>query len=107
MGLWVQVVMQDLRSFKSILTIYFQCPCPTIAFDATDTDIDYFTADVTFNATIYNITDLRTKPLIDLEKLQEMWEKKILRLIWITSILSQQTFLVSMRSTLKFTTLSS
>tara|TARA_Y100001963_G_C6577044_1_gene351586 strand:- start:112 stop:672 length:561 start_codon:yes stop_codon:yes gene_type:complete len=30
----------------------------TLSFDATDTDIDYFTADVSFKYTIYNITDL-------------------------------------------------
>ena len=30
----------------------------TIIFDATDTDIQYFTADVSFKYTIYNITDL-------------------------------------------------
>ena len=32
-------------------------------FDATDTDIDYLTADVTFKYTIYNITDLNDNPL--------------------------------------------
>jgi len=30
----------------------------TITFDATDTDVQYFTADVSFKYTIYNITDL-------------------------------------------------
>ena len=30
----------------------------TLTFDATDEDIQYFTADVTFKYTIYNITDL-------------------------------------------------
>lgn len=30
----------------------------TISFDATDTDIQYFTSDVSFKYTIYNITDL-------------------------------------------------
>ena len=30
----------------------------TITFDATDTDIEYFTADVDFKYTMYNITDL-------------------------------------------------
>jgi hypothetical protein len=32
-------------------------------FDATDTDIEYFTADVTFKYTIYQITDLDGNPL--------------------------------------------
>ena len=30
----------------------------TLNFDATDTDIEYFTADVSFKYTLYNITDL-------------------------------------------------
>ena len=35
----------------------------TITFDATDTDVEYFTADVSFKYTIYNLTDLSNKPL--------------------------------------------
>jgi hypothetical protein len=35
----------------------------TITFDATDTDIEYFTADVSFKYTISNLTDLSNKPL--------------------------------------------
>ena len=35
----------------------------TITFDATDTDIEYFKADVSFKYTIYNLTDLSNKPL--------------------------------------------
>ena len=35
----------------------------TIDFDATDTDIEYFTADVSFKYTIYNLTDIRNNPL--------------------------------------------
>ena len=35
----------------------------TLNFDATDTDIDYFTADVSFKYTIYEITDLEGTPL--------------------------------------------
>jgi hypothetical protein len=35
----------------------------TLNFDATDSDIDYFTAEVTFKYTIYNITDLYGNPL--------------------------------------------
>jgi len=35
----------------------------TLNFDATDTDIEYFTAEATFKYTIYNITDLNGNPL--------------------------------------------
>ena len=35
----------------------------TMSFDATSTDIEYFTADVSFKYTIYNITDLGGNPL--------------------------------------------
>ena len=35
----------------------------TLSFDATDTDIDYFTADVSFKYTIYSLTDLENNPL--------------------------------------------
>ena len=35
----------------------------TMTFDATDTDIQYFTADVSFKYTIYTLTDLENNPL--------------------------------------------
>ena len=35
----------------------------TLSFDATDTDIEYFTADVSFKYTIYNLTDMENKAL--------------------------------------------
>ena len=35
----------------------------TIDFDATDTDVEYFTADVSFKYTIYNLTDIQNNPL--------------------------------------------
>ena len=35
----------------------------TLDFDATDTDIEYFTADVAFKYTMYNITDVQNNPL--------------------------------------------
>ena len=35
----------------------------TLAFDATDTDIEYFTADVAFKYTAYNLTDLANNHL--------------------------------------------
>ena len=34
-----------------------------MTFDSTDTDIQYFTADVSFKYTIYNIVDLAGNPL--------------------------------------------
>ena len=36
----------------------FPVSLTTLTFDATDTDIQYFTADAEFKYTIYNITDL-------------------------------------------------
>ena len=41
----------------------FPVSLSTITFDATDTDIEYFTADATFKYTIYNLTDLNNNPL--------------------------------------------
>ena len=35
----------------------------TLTFDATDTDIEYFTAEASFKYTIYSITDLSNNPL--------------------------------------------
>ena len=35
----------------------------TMTFDATDTDIEYFTAEASFKYTIYSITDLENNPL--------------------------------------------
>ena len=41
----------------------FPVTLTTLSFDATDTDIDYFTADVSFKYTMYNITDTANNPL--------------------------------------------
>jgi len=46
-------------SFKDL----FPYSLSTLSFDATDTDIQYFTADVSFKYTIYNIVDLSGNPL--------------------------------------------
>ena len=35
----------------------------TMTFDATDTDIEYFTADVSFKYTMYSITDVQNNRL--------------------------------------------
>jgi len=48
-----QIVFQDL----------FPYSLSTMTFDATDTDIQYFTADVSFKYTIYNIYDLQGNKL--------------------------------------------
>ena len=49
----------------------------TLTFDATDTDIQYFTASVSFKYTSYKITDLEqsTEMTFDLDVIQGMWEK--------------------------------
>ena len=41
----------------------FPVSLSTITFDATDTDIEYFTADVSFKYTIYNLTDMENNAL--------------------------------------------
>ena len=46
-------------SFKDL----FPYSLSTVTFDATDTDIQYFTADVSFKYTIYDITTLGGTPL--------------------------------------------
>jgi len=48
-----QIVFQDL----------FPYSLSTMTFDATDTDVQYFTADVSFKYTIYNIYDLQGNKL--------------------------------------------
>ncbi len=46
-------------SFKDL----FPYSLSTLTFDSTDTDIQYFTADVSFKYTIYNVIDLAGNPL--------------------------------------------
>ena len=41
----------------------FPVSLTTLTFDATDTDIEYFTADANFKYTAYNITTLQNEPL--------------------------------------------
>ena len=48
-----QVVFDDLYPYS----------LSTLSFDATDTDVEYFTADVSFKYTIYKLTDLEGKSL--------------------------------------------
>ena len=50
-------------NFKIKFKDMFPYSLTTLQFDATDTDIDYFTAEVSFKYTIFNITDLNGDPL--------------------------------------------
>jgi hypothetical protein len=50
-------------NFKVIFKDLFPIELSNLEFDATQTDIQYFTADVTFKYTIYDITDLNGNPL--------------------------------------------
>ncbi len=45
-------------NFKVVFQNLFPYQLSTLLFDATDEDINYFTADVSFKYTIFNITDL-------------------------------------------------
>ena len=45
--------------FKDLFPVYLT----SLEFDATESDVNYFTADVTFKYTIFNITDLSGNPL--------------------------------------------
>ena len=45
-------------NFKIVFQNLFPTTLSTLTFDATDEDINYFTADVSFKYTIFNITDL-------------------------------------------------
>jgi hypothetical protein len=49
--------------FQVLFDDLFPYSLSTLAFDATDTDVEYFTADVSFKYTIYKLTDLEGKPL--------------------------------------------
>ena len=53
----------QLPNFQVSFKDLFPYTLSTVTFDATDTDIQYFTADVSFKYTIYDIVDLSGKPL--------------------------------------------
>ena len=53
----------QFANFQVVFKDLFPVSLSTVMFDATDTDIQYFTADVSFKYTIYNITDLSGNPL--------------------------------------------
>ena len=60
----LQVLSSSLISkFQIKFQGLFPYSLTTLMFDATNTDIDYFTSDVSFKYTYYDITDLSGKPL--------------------------------------------
>jgi hypothetical protein len=52
-----------VAQFQVFYKDLFPYSLSTITFDTTNTDIEYFTADVSFKYTIYNMTDLSGNPL--------------------------------------------
>ena len=55
----LQVLSNNLiPKFQVMFKDVFPHSLSTITFDATDTDIEYFTADVSFKYTIYNVQDM-------------------------------------------------
>jgi hypothetical protein len=68
LGLYSDGTLQVLKSssvpnFQIAFKDLFPYSLGTLEFDATQTDIRYFTADVSFKYTIYNIVDLAGNPL--------------------------------------------
>ena len=60
----LQILSSNLvPQFQVVFNDLFPYSLSTVTFDATDSDIEYFTADVSFKYTIYTITDLENKPL--------------------------------------------
>ena len=60
----LQILSSNLvPSFQVVFSDLFPYTLSTITFDATDTDIEYFTADVSFKYTIYNLTNMENKAL--------------------------------------------
>jgi hypothetical protein len=49
--------------FKVVFKGLFPINLSSLQFDATDTDVEYFTAEVTFKYTLYNILDKKDKKL--------------------------------------------
>ena len=60
----LQILSNNLvPKFQVIFDDLFPYSISTVTFDATDTDIEYFTAEVSFKYTLYTLTDLEGKPL--------------------------------------------
>jgi hypothetical protein len=68
LNIYSDATLQILKSskianFQIKFSDIFPYSLSTLAFDATQTDVQYFTADVGFKYTIYNILDLSGNPL--------------------------------------------
>ena len=60
----LQILSSNLvAKFNVNFTELFPYSLSILAFDATDTDIEYFTAEVSFKYTMYNLTDVSNNPL--------------------------------------------
>lgn len=60
----LQILSSNLiPKFQVFFNDLFPYSLSTITFDATDSDIQYFTADVSFKYTLYDIRDLSNNPL--------------------------------------------
>ena len=60
----LQILSSNLvPQFQVVFNDLFPYSLSTVTFDATDTDIEYFTADVSFKYTIYNLTDMENRAL--------------------------------------------
>jgi hypothetical protein len=60
----LQILSSNLiPKFQVMFKDLFPYSLQTLTFDATDTDIEYFTANASFKYTIYDITDLSNNPL--------------------------------------------
>ena len=68
MNIYSDGVLQVLDSTQNPqFQVRFKDLFPTslsiLTFDATDTNVEYFTAEVTFKYTIYNVLDMKDKKL--------------------------------------------
>ena len=60
----LQILSNNLvPKFQVLFDDLFPYSLSTVTFDATDTDIEYFTAEVSFKYTLYTLTNLEGKPL--------------------------------------------
>ncbi len=60
----LQILSNNLvPKFQVFFNDVFPYSLSTISFDATDTDIEYFTAEVSFKYTIYTLADMRGNPI--------------------------------------------
>ena len=68
MNIYSDGVLQVLDStqnpqFQVRFKDLFPTSLSSLTFDATDTNVEYFTAEVTFKYTIYNVLDMKDKKL--------------------------------------------